>query len=214
MIGVVLSQDSFIESVRFMTSDQTSISLLEQLRNNPGEPGWERLVEIYTPLLRGWLKRHEVQASDADDLIQDVLVVVSSELLNFQHSGRTGAFRAWLRTILTNRLRHWWRSRKYRPTVPGDTSFIQQLQQLDDPHSELSQLWDTEHDKHLTRQLLAIVEPEFSASTCQAFRRLALEGQEPEQVASDLGISRNAAIIAKHRVLKALRRAGEGLLDD
>ena len=197
-----------------MTADETSLSLLDQLRKDPRQPDWERLVEVYTPVLRAWLKRYDLQTSDADDLIQDVLVVVSSELADFRHSGRSGAFRAWLRTILVNRLRHHWRSRKYRPVATGDTSFLQHLQQLDDPHSELSHLWNLEHDRHLMRQLMALVEPQFSAITYKAFRRLALEGQDPERVASDLGISRNAVIIAKHRVLKALRRAGTGLLGD
>ena len=139
-----------------MTADKTSISLLDQLRKEPGQPDWERLVAVYAPVLRGWLKRYDLQDSDADDLIQDVLVVVSSELVHFQHSGHSGAFRAWLRSILVNRLRHWWRSRKYPPAATGNSSFLEHLQQLDDPRSELSQLWNVEHDRHLTRQLIAV----------------------------------------------------------
>jgi RNA polymerase sigma-70 factor (ECF subfamily) len=197
-----------------MSADETSISLLDQLRNDPQQPDWERLARVYTPVLRAWLERYDLQSSDADDLIQDVLIVVSSELVHFRHTGHSGAFRAWLRTILVNRLRHWWRSRKYRPVATGHSSFLEHLQQLDDPRSELSHLWNLEHDRHLTRQLMAIVEPQFSDTTWKAFQRIALDGQEPERVASELNISRNAAIIAKHRVLKALRRAGAGLLGD
>jgi RNA polymerase sigma factor (sigma-70 family) len=197
-----------------MSANETSISLLDQLRKDPQQPDWERLVEVYTPVLQAWLRRYDLQQSDADDLVQDVLIVVSRELVHFQHTGHPGAFRAWLRTILVNRLRHHWRSCKYRPVATGDSSFLQHLQQLDDPHSELSQLWNAEHDRHLTWQLMEIVKPQFSETTYEAFRRLALEGQDPSGVAADLGISRNAAIIAKHRVLKALRRAGGGLLGD
>ena len=197
-----------------MAADKTSFSLLDQFQDGTEQPDWERLVRVYSPLLREWLRRYDLQESDADDLVQDVLIVVSSELVRFRHTGRTGAFRAWLRTILVHRLRHWWRSQKYRPVAPGDTSFLEQLRQLDDPNSELSHLWNTEHDRHLTRQLFAIVEPQVSETHWQAFYRLALMAQDPEKVGADLGISRNAAIVAKHRVLKALRRAGQGLLRD
>jgi hypothetical protein len=46
----------------------------------------------------------------------------------------------------------------------------------------------------------------------QAFRRTALDGLPPEQVAGELGLSPNAVVIAKCRVLKALRREASGLL--
>ena len=40
-----------------------------------------------------------LQAADADDLTQQVLTVVVRKLPAFRHSGRPGAFRAWLRAI-------------------------------------------------------------------------------------------------------------------
>ena len=44
-------------------------------------------------------QRH-IRPSDVDDLVQEVLAVVLRELPQFEHNGRTGAFRRWLRTIL------------------------------------------------------------------------------------------------------------------
>lgn len=84
----------------------TSLTLLEQLGEQSDEHSWSRLYELYSPLLRAWLGRYEVQTADADDLIQEVLMVVSRELPDFRHNGRTGAFRNWLRRILVNRLRN------------------------------------------------------------------------------------------------------------
>ena len=56
--------------------DDTSLSLLDRLGQPDDGEAWQRLVEIYSPLLRGWLTRYEVQSADADDLMQDVLFVV------------------------------------------------------------------------------------------------------------------------------------------
>src|SRR2546430_9892229 len=88
----------------------TSVSLLQQLREQPNGDAWRRLVELYTPLLRQWLSRNGMQSSDIDDLTQEVLAVVVRELPQFQHNQRVGAFRRWLRTILVNRLRNYWRA--------------------------------------------------------------------------------------------------------
>lgn len=54
---------------------------------------------------RGWLRRYALQTADADDLVQDVCGVLVSELPAFEHNGRRGAFRCWLRGIMVNRLR-------------------------------------------------------------------------------------------------------------
>src|SRR4051812_18414025 len=90
---------------------ETSVSLLERLRRQPDGRDWQRLVDIYTPLVHGWLRRQEVPPADADDLVQDVLGVLVRELPAFEHNHRPGAFRAWLRAITVNRIRGYWRSR-------------------------------------------------------------------------------------------------------
>ena len=74
--------------------DETSLSLLGRLSREADCDSWQRLFDVYTPLLRGWLKRYQVQSSDADDLIQDVLTVVLRELPRFQHNQQAGAFRS------------------------------------------------------------------------------------------------------------------------
>jgi RNA polymerase sigma-70 factor (ECF subfamily) len=98
-------------------------------------------------------------------------------------------------------------------TGQGQNDFLGKLSQLEDPHSELSQLWDREHDRHLVQRLLAMIEPRFQPSTCEAFRRVVLEGQDAAQVGQDLEMTLNAVIIAKSRVLKELRSEAGGLLD-
>src|SRR5262249_12308299 len=94
---------------------ETPVSLLERLRLQPDAASWQRLHELYTPLIRDWLRRYALQLPDTDDLTQEVLAVVIRELPNFRHDLRKGAFRRWLRTITVNRLRVFWRSRKAAP---------------------------------------------------------------------------------------------------
>ena len=55
----------------------TSASLLESLRDASDEAAWNRLVDMYSPLLRNWLRRHNANTGDIDDVVQEVMTVVA-----------------------------------------------------------------------------------------------------------------------------------------
>jgi RNA polymerase sigma-70 factor (ECF subfamily) len=192
---------------------ETSLSLLDRLRLNPDAESWQRLVDLYTPLIRGWLRRYSVAMADAEDLTQDVMTTVLRELPGFQHNHRQGAFRNWLRTITVHRLRALWRERHGHAQATGDSDFLQMLDQLEDPKSELSRVWDQQHDHHVARRLMAMVQPQFEPKTWQAFRRTVLDGLKAALVAAELKISVNAVLLAKSRVLSRLRQEMQGLTD-
>src|SRR6185436_3483071 len=83
----------------------TSASLLDRLRLAQPDPrDWQRLQELYLPLLRYWLARVPGLRDEADDLVQEVFVVLVRELPSFARR-RDGSFRAWLRQITVNRIR-------------------------------------------------------------------------------------------------------------
>lgn len=195
-------------------SAETSTSLLDRLRDRGDAESWQVLVDLYTPMIRGWLKRHSGLDQDADDVIQDVLAVVVRRIPEFHREPRVGAFRAWLKAITVNCLRDTWKSRrKHRPNAAADNQMAELVQQLEDPHSGLSKMWDQEHDRHVTQRLLEMIRPEFTEKTWLAFQRFALQNEPAESVAADLQITVNAVFIAKSRVLSALRREGAGLLE-
>jgi RNA polymerase sigma-70 factor (ECF subfamily) len=189
--------------------DATSMSLLASLQRREDPTSWNLLLEIYRPLLLGCLRGQGTPPQDVEDLIQDVLVILVRELPNFRHSGRPGAFRAWLRSIAANRLRSYWRTRGR--AVPTDMLAL--AEQFDDPQSELSQLWDQKHDHHVLSRLLELSEGKFEPNTAKAFRRVALEGASPTEVAAELDLSVAAVYIAKSRVLRYLREVAEHLID-
>jgi RNA polymerase sigma factor (sigma-70 family) len=193
----------------------TSISLLDRIRLHDDGPSWKRLVDLYTPLIQGWLRRYggTVQAHDLDDLVQEVLAQVVRGLPEFQHNRRPGAFRCWLRMIAVHRLLAFRRAQKSRPVASGDSVIDGQLAQLEDPESALSRLWDHEHDRHVLRRLREMIEPEFNPTTWQAFTHTALKGERAADVAADLGMTLNAVLLAKSRVLRRLRQESQGLID-
>jgi RNA polymerase sigma-70 factor (ECF subfamily) len=191
----------------------TSLSLLERLRTEADKAAWQRLVEVYRPWILDRLCRHGLADCDAEDLAQEILLVVMRELRFFEHNRRPGAFRSWLRKITVHRMRDFLRSQRYRPQPGGDVAFAEQFAQLEDGNSLLSKQWDLDHDRHVVGRLLALIEPEFQASTWRAFRAVMLEQETPASVAVRLGMSVNAVLLAKSRILARLRQEGEGLVD-
>jgi RNA polymerase sigma factor (sigma-70 family) len=192
--------------------DATSLSLLERAKGRLNH-AWDHLVALYQPLVYNWLRRQGLPHHAAEELTQEVLLVVFKELGGFAHPGAPGAFRGWLRAITANRARAYWKAGKYQPAA-GGSDFHAGIEQLEDPHSALSRLWEREHDEHVLRRLLELLEAEFEPRTLQEFRRQVLDGVAADEVAAKLGISVGAAYVAKSRVLARLRKEAEGLLDD
>jgi RNA polymerase sigma-70 factor, ECF subfamily len=191
---------------------ETSVSLLDRLAAAPTDDDWRRLNDLYQPLLRTWLARAGVPLPDADDLVQEVLLVVFRSVGGFERRG-AGAFRAWLRVILTHRVRDYFRAGQHRPTATGGSDFLQSLDELESTDSVLSRLWDREHDEHVAASLLRRVQGDFAPATWQAFQRHVLEDEPAGQVAGELGLSLNSVLLAKSRVLKRLRQELAGFVE-
>lgn len=193
--------------------ENTSLTLLNRLQRGNDSEAWGRVFGLYRPLLLAWLRKYDVQAADADDLSQEVLLAVSTGLKSFDHNGRPGAFRTWLRNILVNRLRTFWRTRDRRSLASGGSDIELRLNLLEDSASAISQMWDRQHDLFVVRQLLELSRARFSPETWTAFTRVALNGERPDIVAREMGLSLNAIFIAKSRVLNRLRQEAGGLVE-
>jgi RNA polymerase sigma-70 factor (ECF subfamily) len=188
----------------------TSLSLLQRLQRTRADAAdWQRLHDLYLPLVRAWLFRVPGLGDEANDLAQEVLVVLFRELPSFRRR-RDGSFRAWLRQITLNRIRGFLRDRRRRPRAGADGGGDDFLARLEDPESDLSRQWDLDHDRHVFHKLLAVVRPDFEPATWQAFTRFALDGLPAAEVARELATTETAVVQAKFRVLKRLREeAGE-----
>jgi RNA polymerase sigma-70 factor, ECF subfamily len=189
----------------------TSRSLLDRLKvARPAASDWSRLQGIYLPLIQRWLGRVPGLGDESADLAQEVLIVVFREVRRFDRR-REGSFRAWLRQVTVNKIRSYRRKRHRRPAVGRDPAdgF---LERLSDPNDDLAREWDRDHDKHVVEKRLAVVQPDFTPTTWEAFRQFGVDGVPAGRVAEELGITENAVILAKSRVLKRLREEAGDLL--
>jgi RNA polymerase sigma-70 factor (ECF subfamily) len=63
---------------------ETSVSFLDSLRDRTAQEPRRQLVELYSPLVRSWLKRHAAAENDVDDVTQEVLAVVVRRFPEFE----------------------------------------------------------------------------------------------------------------------------------
>lgn len=182
--------------------EPTSLTLLGRARQGD-QAAWQRIVAIYQPFVAGWLRRRGVHPQDAEDLSCDVLAVLVRKLPSFEHAGRNGSFRTWLRTVAGNRAKKFFAAA--RRGAAGGEAAGDAIAQLADDTSDLARLWDQEHDEHLFRRLLELIEGEFEPRTIAVFRRLVIDEEKAAVVAEETGQSIAAVYAAKSRVLARLR---------
>src|SRR5262249_8234232 len=127
--------------------------------------------------------------------------------------GQPGAFRCWLRPVPVHRVRDYWRRRQARPVATRASDFLKILDQLEDTQSRLSWQWDAAHDRPVARWLLALLEPHLEQTTRRALRRDFQDAVQATVAAAELGMSDNAVLLAKSRILRRLRHEMRGLTD-
>ncbi|MEM6980793.1 MAG: sigma-70 family RNA polymerase sigma factor, partial [Planctomycetota bacterium] len=167
--------------------DSTRHSLLGRLMESE-QTAWDEVDAIYRPLIRNWLGRYRLQASDVDDLTQEVLAVLVKQIGSFEHNGRVGAFRNWLRTTTVNVARNLLRKRNL-PIGGGGSEFQASLAQLEDPESKLSKQFDIGHSRFVIAHLLGRIERDFQDVTLRIFRMHVMEGVSVSETAERLGVS-------------------------
>ena len=189
---------------------ETNNSLLDAVRDNPESEAWFRLVSIYDPLIAGWLRRVGIGESEIPDITQEVLCAVVEKIAEFQHNGQTGAFRSWLKRITYFRCQRFWEKRKSK----AKDNALLSLAELEDPKSELSRQWDLEHDQYVLERILQLIEPDFSSTAMQAFRRTSINGESAADVGNDLSVSASQIYKYRFRVMRRLEQEAKGLVDE
>lgn len=179
-------------------------SLLERIRN-PGENrAWERFVSLYTPFIFSLARRAGVGREEASDLVQDVFLLLTKKMADFKYDAQL-SFRAWLRTVVMNRL-HEIARRRSLPTRFAANQF--ELEESADVES----IEETEYRSHLMDRALEIMQREFAPTTWKACWEHVVSGRTALDVGAELGISEGAVYVAKCRVLRRLRNELKGLL--
>ena len=187
----------------------TTTTVLHDLHDFDDRSAWERFALRFRSPVIGFAVRMGLREPDAEDVAQETLLAFADGFRRGSYDPDKGRLRDWLFGIAYRQILKM-RGRLARGEVqaPGsDTagSFWSQLPS----EREATASWSEEWAKAVLNQCLQQVRREVEPTTIQAFELFALAKQPAVEVSAQLGVSRNAVFIAKHRVLKRLRELQE-----
>lgn len=188
---------------RWSTDEATSTTLIEQLKSGDND-SWSFFVFVYRPLISSWAKTFGASTSEAEEIQNEVITSLLDSLKSFEKRRRTGSFRKWLKTVTYHKTVDFFRKRG--PAADGGTQALEKIQQVPQPQEETeTHLPDNDRTIELKRAL-AYWKNRVKPHTFSAFHRVAIENQEPQYVAEDLGIDVQVVYQACSRMLSRLRQ--------
>jgi RNA polymerase sigma-70 factor (ECF subfamily) len=187
-------------------SGSTSSGLIARVKAREAA-AWNRLVDLYGPLVYRWSRAAGVPASDAADVVQEVFRSVAAHINAFRRQREGDSFRGWLWTITRNQSRDYFRRRAHRPDAAGGSAAHQRLLEVPQPESlAADEALAGEARSYVLQRALEFIRVEFEDPTWQAFWRTTVDGSPAVDVAAELGLSAGAVRQAKYRVLRRLRQ--------
>jgi RNA polymerase sigma-70 factor (ECF subfamily) len=184
-------------------SSETRASLLVRLRDRH-EIAWHEFLSLYTPVIYSYCLRRGLQASDAEDITQEVLLEVARCIRSFEYQPQRGRFRDWLNTITWRRLARFWNQQRHSP----EALLTEDLQSSPDP------VWTESFHAVVLQQALQNIQPGFTSSTWQLFLANWQQGLPAKDVARQFGVPIEMVYHAKSRGLKQLEAEVIRLSDD
>lgn len=176
--------------------DTTRASLLVRIRDPRDAEAWRVFDEIYRPMLIRFACARGLHQADAEDVVQHCMTTVHEHIGGFDYNPQKGRFKSWLRTIINNRIRNFFRVRR---EYHGKTQELRQVadQELT-PEELFEKLWMQEHLRHCLRQLRENVDQ----TTFKAFHDYVIDQKPAEEVCGELGITADNLYSIKWRMTR------------
>ena len=193
----------------------TSMRLLRDIASDRDSLRWNDFVARYRPMMLAFVEqRFPYLADEADDLVQETLLVLMEKLPDYRYDPEElGSFHNYLTGILRNRACRAIRRRtKHARDVEAAAESLAvsgETTPPDDPAREESG-WRAAVCDIALRQLLA--DPSIQERTKEVFRRTVVAGESPAAVAEAFGMERNAVDQIKNRLLRRMRETVAALV--
>jgi RNA polymerase sigma factor (sigma-70 family) len=186
---------------------ETRLSLIVRLSDPDDVEAWDEFVAIYGPLVHRLARHRGLQHSDAEDLVQEVLLAVSRAVDSWRPDPGRAKFRTWLFRIARNLTINFLSRPKHRGIGSGDTNVHALLQQQCDPNGEKSKLFELEYQRGVFRWAAEQVRRQVKQQTWRAFWLSGVQERPIAEVAAQLEMTVGSVYIARSRVMVRLQTA-------
>ena len=183
------------------SAPDTSTTLLRDLAADTQHVRWTEFYNRYRPLMQEYMG-NRFPNLDADEAIQDTLIALTKVLPDYRYvPDEKGAFHNYLIGIL---------KRKALLLIQAEGRRSEQEQRYAEKrefptsgHDSDERNWRESLMEIALQQLLA--DESIHGRTKQVFKRIAVNGEKPEEVARSFGLTRNAVDQMKNRMVAKMR---------
>ncbi|MFI4898127.1 MAG: RNA polymerase sigma factor [Phycisphaerales bacterium JB059] len=180
----------------------TTTILLDRL-TEAQDSAWEELASHFRGPVLAFALRMGLSHPAAEDVVQSTMLAFLRAYRDGRYDKQRGRLSSWLFGIAYREalrsIREGARERQ-APGETGRTTFFSG--QPDDDLAQRS--WADEWGRHVLDRCMEQARAEVEPRTYEAFELSAIRNVPVDQVVAELGMTRNAVFIAKHRVLKRI----------
>ena len=182
----------------------TSISLLKVLGEDAQSPRWTEFAKKYASTIDGFLLAYFPDVT-SEEVVNDTLIVLTKKLPLYEYDPDTkGHFRNFLLGIVKCKAREQ-RKRNGRSVKQRELEAKAQLEWEYEKQSYRADLRDWRKEAYEAALAQFMANPNLSSRDKEIFRRTALDGEAPADVAEIFGITRNNVDQIKARMLAKLK---------
>lgn len=181
--------------------------ILFMANGSTASDAWGRFIDKYGRMLYGWSRQWCYNHHDAEELVQETVLIVFRKIGVFQCRS-AGGFRGWLKEISYRCWLEMLARRKRFDRSLHDENLIDHQRALAEgqlARADLEKLFDQIADREILELAMARARVKVREKTWKAFTMVDERGEAVEEVARTLGISRGAVHTAVYTVRKLIR---------
>jgi RNA polymerase sigma factor (sigma-70 family) len=184
--------------------EATRQSLLTRLKDHADHEGWQRFFNLYGGVIHGLALKAGLNATEAEEALQETLVSVAREMPGFRYDSAKGSFKGWLFQIARRRVADQFRKRERQQRhelIPASD-----IAEYADPASEsLGQAWEEEWRRNLVQLAMERVKTKVSPGQWQMFDLATLQEWPTDRICTLLGVNAAQLYMARMRVGRMLK---------
>jgi len=180
----------------------TRLTLIQRVQSQDDDAAWNEFVEFYKSYFYVIIRRMNINASDSEDICQQIFLKVWKQIPKFEYDRERSKFRTWLTTLAHGTAVDYIR-KKVRDSNKHDKAQneCETIRSFSQP--EIDSMAEKEWKIFITNMALENIRKSFSGKAVQVFE-MSMNGQSNESIAEELEIKIESVYLLKNRVKKKI----------
>lgn len=190
-----------VTMIRSRPFPATRTALIRSLGDGVEPTSWREFFDRYAPAIHNVAIHSGVQPSDAEDIVQRVMISIAKSIGNFRYDRDRGKFRTWVKRITRNAIIDQHRAK------PKNTLSLDDLPSDENLHcaNDLERHWEEEWRLQDLEYCLERIATRISRTRVVAFQKYVLEGVSATDTAKQLGMTIGNVYSVRFQVMQLIR---------